>query len=464
MLKVSRILHAGYIFESSQTKIAFDPIFENPFSQNCYAYPPVQFDQDKIKKLKLDAVFISHYHDDHCSLVSLNLLDKTIPIYIFCIFEELLSMIRELGFKTVVSLELNKSIEINDLKITPLQALDAEVDSIFHIQYQNTNVLNVVDSWIDADVMEKLLKIKWDLILWPFQVMREIEILSPRLSKPYDSKIPIELELQLKLLKPRYIVPSACQFIFESWSWMNHAFFGISYLQFETQIKNILPESKIIQLDPGFSIQLNKSEVSLDPEFEFTDHLNWIKIESIDKVDYHYQPSLIPPSTSEIAQHFEQLDPEQLQVVFDYCKTGLLDKYRSLDFLDSEFDKDYFFSQARVWKLIVYDHQGLDYNFYYQIRINQIQLLDDKNHQIEWLTEIPIAKFYGALKNGESLTSMYIRINDFDFVSPQGFDYNPLQDPLVRCLYNAEFGSYQKAQLIQIRTEKMLDIKKIQEV
>lgn len=31
-LQISRILHAGYLFEYGDQKIAFDPIFENPFS------------------------------------------------------------------------------------------------------------------------------------------------------------------------------------------------------------------------------------------------------------------------------------------------------------------------------------------------------------------------------------------------------------------------------------------------
>ena len=97
-LKISRILHAGYVFECNDTLIAFDPIFENPFSRNCYAFPDVRFDHDQIRNLKFAAVFISHFHDDHCSLESLDFLDRMTPIYIYCLFDELFSMVRELGF------------------------------------------------------------------------------------------------------------------------------------------------------------------------------------------------------------------------------------------------------------------------------------------------------------------------------------------------------------------------------
>ena len=79
-LKISRILHAGYVFECDGTLIAFDPIFENPFSRNCHAFPDVRFDHARIRGMRPDAVFISHFHDDHCSLESLDLLDRATPL------------------------------------------------------------------------------------------------------------------------------------------------------------------------------------------------------------------------------------------------------------------------------------------------------------------------------------------------------------------------------------------------
>ncbi|MBY0453008.1 MAG: MBL fold metallo-hydrolase, partial [Bdellovibrionaceae bacterium] len=100
-VKVSRVLHAGYIFECTGTQILFDPLFENPFSRNCFAFPQVAFDTDRIQNLKFDAVFISHYHDDHCSLDSLNLINRETPLYIYCLHDELIQWLKEFGFKNV---------------------------------------------------------------------------------------------------------------------------------------------------------------------------------------------------------------------------------------------------------------------------------------------------------------------------------------------------------------------------
>ena len=227
-LKISRILHAGYFFEYQDTRILFDPILENPFSVNCFAFPAVEFDSAQIESLKVDAIFISHYHDDHCSLESLNLLNRDIPIYIFCLQGEMLEMIRQLGFHQVIPLTLRQPIEIGGFEITAWQALDSDVDCLLQIRADGRNVLNVVDSWIDAQTMDQLLLEKpWDLLLWPFQTLRELEVLSPSRHPASTCEIPPEWILQLKALSPKAIVPSSCQFIHEEWSWYNQHMFPI---------------------------------------------------------------------------------------------------------------------------------------------------------------------------------------------------------------------------------------------
>ena len=213
-LTISRILHAGYIFECEGTTIAFDPVFENPFSRNCYAFPSVRFDRQQIRGLRLNAVFISHFHDDHCSLESLDLLDRSTPIYVYCLYAELFTMIAELGFEHVYPLEIDHPILIGTLSVTPRRALDADVDSMFQIQTGDLNVLNVVDSWLDPTDLDKLAQFSpWDLVLWPFQTMRELEVITPsRASTPSDP-LPREWSEPLKVPNPTYVVRSSLKFV-----------------------------------------------------------------------------------------------------------------------------------------------------------------------------------------------------------------------------------------------------------
>lgn len=442
-LKISRILHAGYIFETESTQIGFDTIFENPFSVNCFSYPSVLFDEKKIQKLKLNALFISHYHDDHCSMQSLRLLDRNTPIYMYCLYEEMFFLIKNLGFTHVYPLQLNKPISIGDITVTPYRALDVDVDCIFQINSKNVNVLNVVDSWIDDETIELLRQRgPWDMLLWPFQTMQEIQVLAPTRSLASDGCLPIEWLEQIKKINPKCIVPSSCQFIFEEWSWYNNFFFPISYKKFEEEIIKILPMTKVVRINPGVSFKIKNCLI------EQEEPLAWIQAVGEQDVEYKYEEKIKPPSTAEIAKRFNKLAPVDRQKVIDYCNNELVAKFISL-----EPPMDPYFAKPVFWQLSVYDHLGQATKFYYEICGNQIKKID-KIPYVSWLTEVSEAKLLAAIENGESLTSMYIRINDIVFESRIEEEINEadiMEDPLIRCLYNGEFASYQKAQLNQIK-------------
>lgn len=431
-LKISRILHAGYLFETEKAKIVFDPIFENPFSRNCFAFPPVKFDLEKIRNIKLQAIFISHFHDDHCSFESLALLDRETPIYLFCVFEEMFDLLKQLGFKSVHSLKLGEPVQIQDVQITTHEALDAEVDSLFQIESQGLKILNVVDSWIGPETFRLLQKTEWDLILWPFQTMREVEVLSPSHSAPSTGGLPSEWLNQLKKLNPRAIVPSSCQFLQEPWSWYNHALFPVTYQSFEAQINQILPATKVIRMNPGVSIDAKTLGAGR--------RLDWVIPTGDQEVDYQYDPGRKPPSTAEVAKHFPELSELQLIRVKNFCGQEIFEKYDPSD--------EPFFRTPKNWCLSIYDHQGAKVDFHY--RLGRDQLMPAQPGPPDWTTEIPAFKLYSALEAGESLTSMYLRINEVSFsgeIEAQLALVDPLEDPLIRALYSGIFGEYQKAQL-----------------
>ena len=442
-LTISRILHAGYLFGCERTTIVFDPIFENPFSRNCHAFPSVRFERDRIAGLKPDAVFISHFHDDHCSFESLELLDRQTPIYLYCLFDELYALIRELGFIEVHRLRTDVAVRIGPFEVIPRAALEPEVDALFHIRAAGLNVLNVVDSWIAPATLAQLARhAPWDMVLWPFQTMREIEVIAPARADMTPPPVPAEWLDQLQTLKPRYVVPSSCQFVQEPWSWYNHAMFPISYAQFAREVVAALPAARIVRLNPAVSVTLDRD--GLTPSAP----LPWVIPVGDQDVDYQYDPHITAPATADIARHFAPLTDAETGLVLDYCRSGLLDKYRAM-----ELPEDSYFEQARLWRLTVHDHAGHSHRFAYHVHGDAIASADDGAAPV-WTTEIPIAKLYAALVLGESLTSMYMRINDYPFAPGTEAalaDADIVDDPLIRCLFNDAFGAYQAAQLRRIR-------------
>lgn len=441
-LKISRILHAGYIFEHESVSICFDPILKNPFSSNCFAYPSVAFDENRIKELCFNAVFISHFHEDHCSLESLNLLDRSTPIYLYCERGEIFEMIRSLGLQ-VHRLELDTCVSIGSIQVIPRQACNPEVDSLFHIRADDLNILNVVDSVLDENIVSDLSNIKWDLVLWPFQTMLETEVLSPsRFDFTSVAEVDSEKMSQLKRLNPRLVVPSSCQFIQEPWSWYNHAMFPMTYAAFENAVKKDLSECEVVRMNPGAQFLLTKESMSL------IEPLSWLKGVGEQNVDYEFCPEPMP--TSQIAQQFPSLNEEQAARVNRFCKSEMIERLHALPP-----PADTYFLKSRRWKLSVFDSSGACCDYFYNLNCESLEYVEPNadSKPVAWLTEIPAAKLFAALENGESLTSMYMRINDIRFddkIENELELVDILDDPLIRALFHGRFGDYQAAELKRI--------------
>lgn len=443
-MKISRVLHAGYLFETAGSVLLFDPIFEAPFSRNCYPFPDVEFDRNAIRELRADAVFISHFHDDHCSLESLNLLDRKIPIYMFSLFDEFLHLIRDLGFKNVHSLELDQPVHVGPFEVIPRRALDEDVDSIFHIRADGLNVLNVVDAWIHPETLNRLAETKrWDLVLWPFQTMRELEVLTPSRAAPTPPGILPEWREPLTRLAPRFLVPSSCQFRHEEWSWYNHALFPVTYREFEMDLAEVLPKTQVVRMNPGVGVELSAQGIA------FVEALDWVQPIGEQNVDYEYRPQLVPATSGEIARRFTPLTAAQRACVTEFCESGLVLKMQECAEPTGPYFRDDVF-----WRLTIYDSEGAGQDFDYNLRGSRAQRVSFTPEMISWWTEISTAKLFAALEQGESLTSMYLRINDRRFsneVESRLTDVDVMEDPLIRCLFNGDVAAYQRAQLLRIR-------------
>lgn len=439
MFKISRVAHAGYVIETKSTKVIFDPVIINPFSTNAYVYPDIIFDYEQFKKQKFDAIFISHYHDDHLCLKSLSYFDKNTPVYLFSIHAVFFDLLKQIGFKNVYSLQHNSLVDINnELSITPLRALDADIDCLFHIQFEDINILNVVDSWIDVDVLSNLKNTLWDVILWPFQTMREIEVLAPSCFEPSDQKVPVEHLQQIKTLKPRYIIPSSCQFKFEEWSWYNHHFFPISYDSFSKQIHDIEPDVHVIKINPGDTFTFQ--DCDLIPSSK---SLNWIASKQKNDVEYTYDHTLPPQSLAFISKQFPSLTDIQKQKIEKFLVEDLINQLTSIG---SEYEK------SVIWCFKIYDQSGDAESYFYDIdQSGYMKIRNEQSGHFDWLTEISYFKLFSAVYCGEALTSLYLRITpDHRFLKQTDMDI--LNDPFVVWLSHQDIAGYHKNQL----TEKPL--------
>jgi len=65
------------------------------------------------------------------------------------------------------------------------------------------------------------------------------------------STLPTDWLEHLAILNPRYVVPSSCQFLQESWSWYKHAFFPLSSRPFQQPAESALTNAQVVRLKPS---------------------------------------------------------------------------------------------------------------------------------------------------------------------------------------------------------------------
>jgi hypothetical protein len=268
--------------------------------------------------------------------------------------------------------------------------------------------------------------------------MRELEVIAPSRAAPAPGTLPPEWLEQLRVLRPRGVVPSSCQFEMEPWSWYNHAFFPITYEQFARDVGAALDGVQIVRLDPSRSVQLDSATLVEAPS------LAWVVPIGEHDVDYDYRPDLPPPTTAEIARHFDTLTEAQRERVLHFCRSELLERYEALDTPESPY-----FRKARRWRLTLYDGDD-SIPFEYIVHRGRIHRDHEPRGTLAWTTELPMARLLGALESGEQLTSLYIRINDGVFepeIEEALAAVDAVADPLVRTLFDGVFGAYQNAQL-----------------
>ncbi|MFP5519175.1 MAG: MBL fold metallo-hydrolase [Bdellovibrionia bacterium] len=437
--EIERILHAGYIFRTSKAQVLFDPIFEEPFSFNCYSFPKVEYKYEQIQKAKFDAIFISHIHDDHFSLESLNLLKRQTPIYIYCLEQKCVFLLQELGFENIKQVRIGESLHIEDITVTVLEALDRDVDSVFHISSQNINILHVVDSWLSQSTLDYAKKIKWDVILWPFQVMREIEALSPSIDKQQNTEYPIELLNMLLSLNFNTIVPSSCQFKFEPWSYLNQIYFPISYQEFKDLIRQYRKHTEIVRLDPGQSIfwQLDGLTKRSPSTLVYAVEKN---------VDYEFKPNVKVPELRHIVQNFESLSALKVEQLNYFLKNELLQQLQDL------LNEGPIFKAPTIWQLDIVWNESNTETLFFEFLIDRVQQVNELRSPAAWHTEILALKMWNALYLGESLSSLYLRVNNDS--KRQNDELDALQDPLLGVLFNSVTLSYQERQLQRLRDKK----------
>lgn len=124
MFSATFLGHHCWLFEAGASKLLVDPLLLPRWgftdANELRAYPPRTIDLTKIPAL--DAVFLTHEHEGHFEIASLNLLSRDIPIYISCRSSYAMQrLLVEMGF-SLREVVPGEEVRIGDLCLFPLTA------------------------------------------------------------------------------------------------------------------------------------------------------------------------------------------------------------------------------------------------------------------------------------------------------------------------------------------------------
>jgi hypothetical protein len=117
--RISLVGHACLLAESSRARVIFDPLVNT-------RHRP-KLNRMQIFEEPLAGVFISHPHWDHLNLDTLFLIDRATPIYVpkprsgvSIVNLDMAQICRDFGFTHVRALEPWETVDIEDIRVTPL--------------------------------------------------------------------------------------------------------------------------------------------------------------------------------------------------------------------------------------------------------------------------------------------------------------------------------------------------------
>jgi L-ascorbate metabolism protein UlaG (beta-lactamase superfamily) len=119
VLTLTFLGHQGWLVATPGTRVLLDPLLTEGFGHGALlgrVFPPRVLELDALGPI--DAVILSHEHDDHFDIPSLDRLDRAIPIYLSSRSSSAArAILAELGFARVLALEPDAELSIDELRV-----------------------------------------------------------------------------------------------------------------------------------------------------------------------------------------------------------------------------------------------------------------------------------------------------------------------------------------------------------
>lgn len=300
-MKVHYLTDACVLIEYEGKKLICDPwLSESICYGGLYHYPPINLNINDY--LNVDAIYISHIHEDHLDSQTLKYYNKEIPVLIHCYEEKhVYNKLKGLGFNNIIELGHKESYQIiKDFTIEILAADDCnplicnkffgcqvsqsyekslQIDSLAVFQAGDKVVVNTNDCPYELSFpMNTYIKNKYkkiDYLLTSYNGASPYPQCFDNFS--HDEKLVEKEKIKLKCLnrlvnyckdlKPKYVMPFAAQMVLGGEKWyLNQYVAATPFEEVERTVTDLLNTNKIatkvIMVNSGDYFDLNTEEKS----------------------------------------------------------------------------------------------------------------------------------------------------------------------------------------------------------
>src|SRR5580692_10167576 len=142
MIQLKYLAHSSFLIVCGETKLLFDPWLKgSTYLNQWYLWP---LPPEGSETLKVDAILISHGHEDHLHHGTLKSLSKNAHVFFpFQWKAGIKSYLNNLGFSKVTEAVTLKTYHINDIKIT---YVGYSLENVIIIEYKGEVLVNINDA------------------------------------------------------------------------------------------------------------------------------------------------------------------------------------------------------------------------------------------------------------------------------------------------------------------------------
>ncbi|MGP8214223.1 MAG: MBL fold metallo-hydrolase [Bacteroidia bacterium] len=142
MIKLTYLAHSSFLLECGATRLVFDPWLKgSAYFKQWYLWP---LPPENFRKLEVDAILISHGHEDHLHKDTLKTINKNAHFFFpFQWRNGIKPFIEHIGFTEITEAISFRTYHVNDVKIT---YIGFSLESVVVVEYNGEVLVNINDA------------------------------------------------------------------------------------------------------------------------------------------------------------------------------------------------------------------------------------------------------------------------------------------------------------------------------